>query len=296
MDKYRIIYSGESEKNIYEYNLLKNIIKDTELFVYNGLNDNYKELNKVKYNVYIDAIPEDAYLNIPCEITILIVNDKYVKENKDIYLRREYYKDLPFIKIIDVVNCYWCLTLYSYNIISKIIKKNKNSDKPMVKYLDLFNNVNFKKENIKKSKKYILYNVDIYSNIQNIILLKTWEKYFLNSDKILIIKYMYRREHIVKYFSQISKQKISFFIDTYKYKNIILTNDNIDIYYSDVGCCIINSSYYNLIFELYNAFINNKCIITEKNKISKDLLKKNAIYFNKFNEIELKRCLDEYIQ
>jgi hypothetical protein len=126
-------------------------------------------------------------------------------------------------------------------------------------------------------------------------MLKVWEKYFINSDKILIIKYLYRKENIVKYFSEISKIRIKFNTSTYVFKNIILTNDNIDIYNKDIGCYIINCSYYSLIINLYKAIIDNKFIITKNNKISKDLLKKNAIYFNKFTELELKKCLDQYI-
>ena len=120
----RYIYSFNTEKSIIEYNIFKNIIKKHELFVYNDINDeNFKNLKKVKYNIYIDVIPEDAYLNIPCDITILIVNDLYI--NEDIYLRREYYKKTPFIKINDVVNYFICITQYSYKILLKTIDNNK---------------------------------------------------------------------------------------------------------------------------------------------------------------------------
>jgi hypothetical protein len=78
-------------------------------------------------------------------------------------------------------------------------------------------------------------------------------------------------------------------------------NANIYINSNDIGCYIINCSYYNLVINLYNTIINNKAIIsnkiiiTQKNKISNDILKNNAIYFNKFTELELKKCLDKYL-
>ena len=307
----RIIYSYDTEKSIIEYNILKNIIKKHELFVYNGLNEpKYEKLKKVKYNIYIDVIPEDAYLNLPCINTILIVNDLYISE--DIYLRREYYKKIPFIKIHDVVNYYICITHYSYKILSKVIDKKKLIYFNIVDYASIINANSILKNllldkhkeknhiliNMQKNfnKKYILYEIDIYSNIKNIIMLKVWEKYFINSDKILIIKFLYRKENIIKYFTEISKIKVKInFITTYIFKNIILTNDSIDIYNKDIGCYIINRSYYSLAINLYKAILNNKFIITSKNTISKELLKENVIYFNKFTELELKNCLDQYL-
>jgi hypothetical protein len=316
----RIIYSYNTEKSVIEYNIFKSIIKEHELFVYNGLNDeNFKNLKKVKYNIYIDVIPEDAYLNIPCDITILIVNDLYI--NEDIYLRREYYKRTPLIKIDDIVNYFICITEYSYKILLKRVNNNKVLFFNIINYYlknnilknNILKNILIKeRKEIKKNQdfslfsnnyksKYILYEIDPYSNIENIIILKLWEKYFINSDKILIIKYTYFKENIIKYFFKISKLKKNFNTLTYIYKNIILTIDNIYINSNDIGCYIINCSYYNLVINLYNtiinnkAIINNKIIITQKNKISNDILKNNAIYFNKFTELELKKCLDKYL-
>jgi hypothetical protein len=305
----RIIYSYNTEKSIIEYIIFKNIIKKHELFVYNGLNDeDFKDLKKVKYNIYIDVIPEDAYLNIPCDITILIVNDLYI--NEDIYLRREYYKKTPFIKINDVVNYFICITDYSYKILLKTIDNNKviyfNIIDSYLKNNILKNILIKNRKEIKQHRdlslfskpfkaKYILYEIDPYSNIENIVILKVWEKYFINNDKILIIKYPYIRENIIKYFFEISKLKKRFNTLTYTFKNIIITSDNIDIYLKDIGCYIVNCSYYSLSINLYKALIDNKIIITKKNKISKDMLKNNAIYFNKFTELELKKCLDLYL-
>ena len=302
----RIIYSYNTEKSIIEYNILKNIIKKHELFVYNGLNDeDFKDLKKVKYNIYIDVIPEDAYLNIPCDITILIVNDLYI--NEDIYLRREYYKKTPFIKINDVVNYFICITQYSYKILLKTIDKNKVI---YFNIIDSYSKNNLLKNILIKNKKehldltlfskpfkgkYILYEIDPYSNIENIIILKVWEKYFINNDKILIIKYPFFRENIIKYFFAISKLKKIYGILTYVFKNIIITSDNIDIYLKDIGCYIINCSYYSLAINLYKALFDNKIIITKNNKISKAILKNNGIYFNKFTELELKKCLELYL-
>jgi hypothetical protein len=291
----RIIYDYNLKKLINQYNLIKDIFKH-ELIVYNGIDKNFNSNNvkKMKYNIYLDVIQEDVYLNYVAEKNILIVNDLYISEN--IYLRRTYYKDSPLIKINDIIDFYFCLTRYSYDILCKFnknINKNINNIYLLNGFL-LYKNV----KNIKNDKimpKYIYYEIDIYSFQKNIIILNTWLNYFIDKNKILIIKYNYKNENIVKHFGNIIKQKI-YKNNTYTYKNIILLDEKIDKYYNNIECVIINNSYFDLIIKLQEAIINNKFIITHKNDISYDLFGNNAIYYNNFIELELKQSLESYFE
>ena len=124
-----IIYTNSITKIENQLELLKNMdfIKNNnvDFYIYNKIE--YINNNEFKYeydyNIYIDIISETLYNKLPAKYTILLVNDNYLLNNN--YLRREYYKNEPLKLLDNCVNFYFCLTKYSYNILSTIINKKK---------------------------------------------------------------------------------------------------------------------------------------------------------------------------
>ena len=239
----------------------------------------YKNTDVVKYNIYIDTISEYEYNNFKSLYNILIVNEEYVNHK---YLIRSNYKDEPLIKICDIINFYWCTTLYSYNeLIFMRISKQK------ILYLN-----NIIDSNIIQSvnvKQYILFEIDKYCLLDNNILLETWFNYFLNIDRninlIIIFHYLYDR--LVYLFSKLTNIKIGNKIDTYYYKNIILSNDKSILNNYTIFATIIHCSKYYLTTNLADNIINGRIIIAQNNEITQEYYANKYIYlYDSFNNIK----------
>jgi hypothetical protein len=295
----RIIFDAKNKKLLDIYNFIKNMdfFKNHFLIVYYKQNKiertvsnthNFSEQfimqDKVKYNIYIDNIGEEEYNKLPCEYTILIVNDKYLLNN---HLRRENFSDEPYKILDDCVNYYFCLTKYSYNLLKKIINKKKIF---LTNGLILYKNIDISLQN----NKYILYNIDAYSNQLNINILTTWIKYFINRPEILIIKIQYKYDKLVDYIMELLNLKYISRNNIINYKNIILISSTkfIDNFTGNIYASIINHDIYDLIINLYKSITNNYFIMTNNNIISKELLKNNALYFDDFNENNIHNMLE----
>ena len=299
----RIIYDYNLTKLSKQYDFIKNIsfFKNNEIIIYHSYNylvndANNNSVNKlklklknerVKYNIYIDIISESDNNNdiYPSEYKILIVNDEYLLNNN--YLRREHYKDEPLRKLDDFIDYYFCLTKYSFKYVSK------NVDKKKVFLMDGL--INYIESPLKiLDKKYIYYSIDNYSKNNNILMLETWIKYFLDRHEILIINLKYLREDITYYIKQLIGINIFEKNGLYYYKNMIFYFNNryTNNFKDKIYASIIYNSYFDLIIELYDNIIKNNFIITCNNEISKELLQKNAIYFNEFTESEIKKMLE----
>lgn len=294
----RIIYDYKLSKLAKQYDFIKNnpFFKINELIIYhsdnyyiNNKNNNNLKSNllhpKIKYNIYFDIISESNNDIYPSDYNILIVNDEYLLNNN--YLRREHYKDEPLKKLDDYVDYYFCLTKYAFKYVVKNVNKKKvfltdgliyYIEKPLQIY----------------SKKYIYYSIDNYSQKPNLLMLETWINYFLDRPEILIINIKYFREEISYYMKQLIDLTYLSITGLYYYKNIIFyINDQYTNNFKDkIYASIVNHSYFDLIIELYDNIIRNNFIITHDNVISKELLKKNAIYFNEFTEAEIKKMLE----
>lgn len=292
----RIIYDYNLSKNINQYNNIIKLMPKHELFVYNGIEPNIDKtsIKKIKYNIYFDIISVNFFLNYPSEYTILIVNDEYVNKNK--YLREEYYIDRPLIKIKKVVHYYFCLTEFSYNYLHNIKKIKK---KKLLLLNGFYNKINNMKMLTNKTK-YIYYEIDTYSGEKNILILKTWLKYFINRPEILLVKYLYRKENINIEFGKLLhayNEKKMFNDDIiYSFKNIIFfKNDKfLKNYEQNISVSILNFSYFNLINKIYDNILKNRIIITLENDISKEYLFNNNLFYSKFNENNLYTVLSFY--
>ena len=290
----RIIYDNNIKKIYNQYDLIKNIniFNNNINYVYNVQYDRdiIEDFIYIKYNIYIDIISEKLVEKLPCEFTILIVNDKYLLNNN--ILRREYFiPDKPLQVLDDYVDYYFCLTKYSYNIISKLVNKKKV-------YLTngLLNYENIICNSFNSNFKYILYCIDSYSNQSHIELIKTWIKDFSEKSEKLIIIIKYKYDIVVDYILKLIGSKKFMYNSIIYYKNIIIlqNKDFLNQFKEFIYVSIINVSNYNLITELYNNIISNKFIITINNEISKELLKKNALYFNNFDEEDLYKTLNTF--
>ena len=281
MHKIRFIIDNNNTKVYNQYNQICNLLPMHSLYIYKKGN-NIKE-EHFDYNLYFDVISERVYNDLcPAKYTILLVNDEYINTQK--YLRREFYIDKPLILLSDIVNYYFCLTKYCKNILFKqMINKNK------IFYLkgfanniyDLYN-INFEKQ------KYILYNIDQYSDQNNLVLLTTWLKYFTNRPEKLIIIYKYYQDSIVKYNYELFKRK--------EFKNIILTND-INILDSNIFASIINTSPYSLTTTLYDNILRDRIVITVDTSIIDDILKpKSCILMDDFNEENIYKALNKLFE
>ena len=296
--EYRIIYDYNLSKLVTQYSYIKNLIPNHSLYIYK----NYKTgdlVNCKHINIYIDSISEKMIFICPSNINILIVNEDYILKNK--YLRREEYNDKPLILIDDVINYYFCLTKYSYDYLlknnidkSKLLLLNGFIDANFIKSNKLFNNIINK--NINKQK-YILYEIDIYSFQNNIILLEVWLKYFINWSINLIIKYNYEKESIISLFKEKSNIKKLDDNKIYFYKNIIVFNNNkyLKKYYKNIELVIVNNSNYNLLYKLYEYIIHEKYIISIDNDITRELITKDQLMKN-FNAENLYNILNKYFQ
>jgi hypothetical protein len=278
--KIRIIIDYNNPKLYEQYNQIRNIIPNHIVYIYKKGNTTIEE--NVDYNIFIDIITEIILEICPSKYNILLVNEEYVLHK---YVRRESYKDEPLILIKDVINYYFCLTLYSKNILIK----NK-IPKSKIKYFnnftsDIYLNI------LKNTKKYILYDVDLYSGQDNLIMLQTWMKYFIDRPEYLVITYKYHKDSIVRFNYELLKNGY--------FKNIILRNTSVEItnnYKSTIDttiyASIINTSYYNATITLYSNILKERIIITTKNDISNEF-KQDMILINSFNELELKNALDK---
>jgi len=298
----RIIFDAKNSKLLTIYNFIKDIeiFKNHNIIKYYKYDKiekiitkmhNYTEQfliqDKVKYNIYIDTISEEQYNNLPCDYTILIIDDKYLLN--DNYLRREFFKDEPMKILDDYVNYYFCFTKYSYDLLKKIINKKKLY---LMNGLILYKNIDVNIYSL--NNKYILYNIDSYSKQININILTTWIKYFTDRPEILIIKIQYKYDKIVNYILELLNLKYFQQSQILSYKNIIFIKKSayLDNYKDNIYASIINNDDYSLLINLYNNIINNRFIITHDNKISKDILQNNAIYFDEFNETNIYNTLN----
>ena len=271
-------------------------------FIYNKnnwkINKQYEQISKffpkqtntnteiVKYNIYFDTISEYEYNNFKSLFNILIVNEEYVNHK---YLIRSNYKDEPLIKLSNIVDFYWCTTLYSYNeLISMHISKKK--------LLYLNNVIDSNIIQLVNVKQYILFEIDKYCSLENNILLETWFKYFLNIDRNvnLIIIYHYYYDRLVYLFSQLTNIEIKNKIDTYYYKNIILSNDKSILNNYTIFASIIHCSKYYLTTNLTDNIINGRIIIAQNNEITQEYFANKYIYlYDSFNDI--KDCIDKLL-
>jgi hypothetical protein len=261
----RIIYDY-STKSINQYEQIKYFFPIHDAFLYKNQKTIFEQ---VKYNIFIDVISEQALNILPAECNILIVNEEYLNHYK--YLRREYFIDKPLIEISNIVEYYFCLTKYAYKFLRK-----QNINKNKLVYLGgLTSNI----YNQKQNNKYILYEIDMYSGQNNLLFLKIWLNNFTNKNKILIIKYVYEKDKLVEYFKQLINHKKKLDpLKIYTYKNIILLTD-ITNYENDIYVSIINTSYYQLLYKIYENIFKNRIIITKKNSISKYILKKSKFLY-----------------
>jgi len=295
----RIIYDYDISKNKVQFIFLKYILKKINEFVcineeqYFSKNniENFITQPHYKFNIFLDIISDYEINKLPSDYNILIINDEYLLNNN--LLRRESYKNTPLQKLNDYIHYYFCLTKYSYDILLNQINKNKVFLMDGLVSLKDINNISNK--NNKKNIKYIYYLVDAYSNQDNIILLHTWIKYYLDRKEHLIIHFKHKREDIVKLMLDLLETYYFFEDNIYFYKNIIFYyNDKYTKFYEkQIYCNIINCSYFSLIVRLQYSIANNIYVITQKNDISVDLLDKNAIYYDNFNEKELMVSLDK---
>jgi len=239
-------------------------------------------------------ISEKMIILYPSKINILIVNEQYMLTNK--YVRREEYIDKPLILIDDVINYYFCLTQFSYNYLI-----NNGIDKKKLILLDGLVDTKIKTTitntiNLNKNKyRYVYYEIDIYSSQNNIILLETWLKYYVNSNMKLIIKYTNQKEKIMTLFKNLIKVNKLYYNEIYNYKNIIVFIDSKDLdnYYNNIDLVIINNSNFSLLYKLYQYILDKKYIITVKNEITDKILDKSQL-FDSFSNNDLKKTLDFY--
>ena len=228
MHKIRIIIDNNIDKIYHQYNQIRYLLPNHQLYIYKRLNKDI--LDKIDYNIFFDIISENVLKLCPAKYNILLVNEEYVSVCS--YLRREIYIDKPLILIDDIIDYYICLTKYSANVLQK---KHINKDK--IIYLNGLTTNIYPTLKFTNKQKYILYKIDLYSGQNNIILLKTWLQYFSNRPEKLIIIHTYYKDNIVKYNYELLKKGY--------YKNIILTNSKIDPSFNIIAS-IINTSYYDL--------------------------------------------------
>jgi hypothetical protein len=300
MEDIRIIYDYNISKNKVEYNFLKNILKNSIEFIYvdshfyylNNKLQNFIVQPKYKINIFIDIVSEDQIEKLPSDYNILIINEEYLLNNN--LLRRETFKNKPLKILDDYIHYYICLTNYSFNLI--LDKVNKNKVILLNGLITKQNNNNLYSINkvLKLEIKYIYYLVDEYSKQDNIILLKTWIKYYLDRKEILIIHIKHKREDIVKLMLDLLNTYYYYEDNIYFYNNIIFYyNDKYTKFYEKkIYCNFINHSYFDLVIRIQNSILNNQYIITKYNDVSYELLNNNSIYFNQFNEDEIKVSLD----
>jgi hypothetical protein len=295
----RVILEYNVEKIYKQYNQIKYLLPPHKIYFYDIINTKIEKI--IKYNIFLDTIPEKTLKLCPSKYNILLVNDKYVN---NLYLRRESYIDTPLILLNDVVDYYCCLTLYSKNIL--LTKHNISNNKLF--YLKNSITNNFYKNTLKyeNNKKYILYDIDFYSKQDNLLFLQTWIKYYIHRDEILIIIYKVLYDYIFKYFNDLMYNdklyKNSYALRSYSnkihniYKNIILTSDSSIITNKYIYASVINTSYYNLTSMINENILKLRYIITVNNDIiNQEYIDKNInlLIIEKYNESNICICLDK---
>lgn len=268
MNKFRIIYDYKLSKLENQFYQIRYFFKDYTKYIYNYSDKSTIDNTKFEYNIYLDVIQEFVYNNFPCNKTILIVNDEYLENNVQ-YLRREIFEDKPLVLLSNIVNYYICVTKKSYKLLIKNgIKKGK------IILLEGFVKDNYDKILIPKQniKKYILFELDKYSKQDNNNILNTWLKNFTDMNTILIIKYYYGNELIMRNLGKLIKQIIDE-SKLYFYKNIIIFKEDSFLKEYDIQYVILNSSYYEFIVKLYEHVLKNRLIITDEKDISVNILK-----------------------
>lgn len=291
--KIRVIIDFELTKLYNQYNQIKNLLPLHTLYYYKRTD---KIQDDIEYNLFFDCISENALKLCPSKYNILLVNEEYI-HNK--YLRREDYLDQPLIFIKDIVDYYFCLTLYSKNILLNDYKINKNK----IIFLDRMVSDIYSINKINK-RKYILYDIDEYSAQDNLIFLDTWVKNYIDRPENLIIIYKYMKDIIFKYiFNLISPNEqytdgvshFSFFAKIHNiYKNIIVTSDKniINEIENDILAVIINTSYYNFITSFNENILKERLIITNNNNVKH--FKKIKYFIPKTNKTDdIIKCFDK---
>ena len=290
----RIIHDLVYVKDI-QYQQIKRYFPKHELYKYDYY-DNQK-FNKVYYNIYLDSISENIYLNAPCKKTILVVNEEYLMHTE--YIRRENYIDKPLMYIKDVVDYYFCFSEYTLNyLVNKNIDKNKII---LIKCLCYNIYKNIKIVPFSGHRKYILYKIDKYGYYDNLLVLNTWIKYFLDRKEILVIRYNDKKELFIKELENRMNKKINNKKINY-YKNIIVLNDEISLennkqlldIENNINCLLLISTYFNLITLINEHIFKKHFIITPLNDISKEYIVKKECLIKEMSEKELYNSINNY--
>lgn len=270
-----------------QYHQIKKYFPVHELYKYNYYEN--QKFEPVDYNIYMDTISENIYLNAPCKRTILLVNEEYLVHTE--YIRRENYIDKPLILIKDVVDYYFCFSNYAFNYL--LDKKIDKSKLIMLKGLCL--NIYKNKIDYNSDKKYILYKIDNYGFYDNLLVLNTWIKYFLNRKEILIIQYNNKKELFIIELQKLMNKKIYDNQINY-YKNIIFFSDDkyLANYEQNIQCVLLISSYFNLITLLNEHIFKKHFIITICNDISKEYILYKKLMPKTMTEKELYNGFNNY--
>ena len=272
----RFIYNNLTEKSRKQYEQISNFFPNHIVYTRTYYIDKLTKHNeKVDYNIYLDTISEDEYNNLKAKFTIFVVNEEYINHE---YLIRDSYIDKPLMKLIDIIDYYFCITKYAY----KLLKKFFIDSKKIIHLNHLCNLDNIKPIN----KKYILFDIDKYSGLDNDILLDIWIKHFLNIDIHLIIIYHYRFDKLVYLFSELTKTKILSKINTYYYKNLIISNDKNIVNDYNIYATILHSNSYYLTTQIQENILKGRIIITHDNIISREYFDNNIFLYDNFNNIK----------
>ena len=289
----RMVYSDKITKISKQLELLKNLdfIKNNNniiYYIYNYINyfTKFDVQVNVEYNIYFDIVSETIYNILPSKYNILVVNDEYLLN--DNYMRREYYIDSALKLLDNNINYYFCLTKYTYKLLSKNINNNK------ILLLDACLSIPIELPIKNINNKFIYYEIDSDSKQYNVNLLKVWVENYINTPHKLLINLYYVYEDIVDYIKSLLQVERLDMNGIMLYNNItiIFRDKYINQFKKRINISIINNSYYSLIIYLYNNIINNNFIVTQQNKISNELLGKNALYFKDFSEDDIKLMLN----
>jgi hypothetical protein len=285
----RVIYDYNNTKSRKQYELLFKILPKHELFIYK--NEEKEKYSETTFNIYLDTINEFCYNNLKTRYTILFVNEEYVSYKYARYIRREEYQNKPLLKIKTIIDYYFCVTKYSVKI---LLKKWKI---PLEKIIFLTNIFNINKKLIMKNNlqninintdnsKYILFDLDIYETYNNITILDIWLAYYMNIKTKLII-YIHKEKQNDKLLDKLRTLIgiIDFQIPYIAYHgNIIITNDLTTLncnYYA----IILNISTYNLYYKVYDYILQNKIIIINDNKITREIFNNTMFLYSDINKI-----------
>jgi len=294
----RVIYDYNAAKLQKQYELLFKILPKHELFIYK----NEEQVSDIEttYNIYLDTINEFCYNNLKTRYTILFVNEEYVSYKYTQYVRREQYKDEPLIKMDTIVDFYFCVTKYSINV---LLKKWKI---PLHKIIFLRNIFNINKKLLLKKTltiqsndtKYILFDLDMYETTNNIAILDVWLTHYINIKTTLVIHLVRakRNDKLVDKLKLLFGRIVFSFPFVKYYENIIITNDlpSLDFNYYAI---ILNMSRYNLYYKVYEYILQNKIIIVNDNKITREIFNNSKFLYSDINKINknIDFLLESYI-